>query len=968
MKKRVLLTLGLVSLLSMVASCNNNNNTSSTSSSSVSSSGGSTSSSSSQTGGNAYQGTGPRLEINYLRFDQNYTGWKLWTWNNDGGSFGLEFDGKITYDAYDSSLAWTRRTIEFDKDFEYYANWDWTKTETSTASLEFLGGDSGKMGIIVRDGSGNKDVSDDRYIDFSKADADGDQVYTVYLVTESKSVYYSLDEIPAPGISTVSMTSDTLGDNVLVGCSVAPTGSIKASEVHLRDESGKEYPFKSYNGYSGGEMTFQLENRLEVADLKKNFKLYFDSEEYATPAGYPVEFGRYYSSNRFDELFAYDGELGSYIDNGNTVFRLWAPTASKVTLNLYDDGLATVPSSTIELVESEKGTWSTTISGNRHGVYYSYDVEVLGETNRDVADPYGKSSNANGKHSMVVDFNNSAVLPDNWGESSSPAVSTASAPIVYETHVRDFSMSDSWNGSNANRGKYLGLSESGTTLADNSTKTGFDYVKELGVTHVQLLPIYDFKSVDETRTDDEYKNSVTDGAYNWGYDPQSYNSPEGSYSSNPNDGNTRVKELRQAIQQYNNANIGVIMDVVYNHMPSSSGTTFEQIVPGYYFRGVNDSGAGADMASEKTMFKKFIVDSTKMWMTNYKLSGFRFDLMGLITKDAMGEVSSTLHEINSDAIVYGEGWSMFSKSPNTPTLSSTNMATQGKVRGLKIGCFNDTVRDSLKGSVFDAVSPGYVTALESDKTLDGKENIKYGIVGTQIHNQVSTLKTIYDTEYTGASVNYAEAHDNETLHDKLRLSVHGLTEEQYNNIQIQVNQVIMTSLGISFYHSGTEFGRTKEIPADLLDSVPTDKISKDSVTGKAYSKDSYNLCDKINAIDWNLVKTNSNMVEAFRKAALLKTNNEMLRSNSYANINAKYVFDDCGYEGQMTANNIIAYTINSDSETDSYEKMYIVHNTGDSEITVAGHEGWNILLGGTGVASSSVTLPARTTLILGLSK
>ena len=342
--------------------------------------------------------------------------------------------------------------------------------------------------------------------------------------------------------------------------------------------------------------------------------------------------------------------------------------------------------------------------------------------------------------------------------------------------------------------------------------------------------------------------------------------------------------------------------------------------------------------------------------------------MGLITKDAMGEVSSTLHEINSDAIVYGEGWSMFSKSPNTPTLSSTNMATQGQVRGLKIGCFNDTVRDSLKGSVFDAGSPGYVTALESDKTLDGKENIKYGIVGTQIHNQVSTLKTIYDTEYTGASVNYAEAHDNETLHDKLRLSIHGLTEEQYNNIQIQVNQVIMTSLGISFYHSGTEFGRTKEIPADLLDSVPTDKISKDSVTGKAYSKDSYNLCDKINAIDWNLVKTNSNMVDAFRKAALLKTNNEMLRSNSYANINAKYVFDDCGYEGQMTANNIIAYTINSDSETDNYEKMYIVHNTGDSEITVAGHEGWNILLGGTGVASSSVTLPARTTLILGLSK
>lgn len=975
MKKHLISALLLISVLGAVTACDHHQADSTTPNTSttppVSSSGGGElpSSTTSVIDSTGKPVTGPRLEIYYLRYDENYTNWGLWTWNSSATpspSYGFMFDTKTVKFPATEDLQWSVKTVGFDLPYNYYSDWNFSTVDNLVFTRESFGE---KLGIIVRDKSGNKDVGDDRFIDMAKADADNDQVYQVYLVTDDTNIYYSIDSVPTSGIKSVEFASNETADFVRVNASMALDPAVTVDKVTVKDAGGNILPIASVSGFAGGHIELVLENRLTAADLKKTYCAYFEDYPIADGSGYPIAYESYYSSAHFDALFTYDGELGSYIENGNTVFKLWAPTASAVKLNVYDNGTAATPSSTYDLTEGEKGVWAYTLTGNQHGKYYSFDVTVYGQTNRDVADPYGKSANANGRHSMVVDFANSAVLPADWGTATAPEVSSGSAPIVYETHVRDFSMGESWNGAAENRGKYLGLSETGTKLSDNSTKTGFDYVKELGVTHVQLLPIYDFKSVDETKiSDPDYQNKVTDGVYNWGYDPQSYNSPEGSYSSDPNDGNTRVKELRTAVKNYNEAGIGIIMDVVYNHMPGSSGTTFEQIVPGYYFRGTNNSGAGADMASEKPMFKKFVVDSTKMWMENYNLAGFRFDLMGLLTKKTMQEVSTTLHQVNPDAIIYGEGWSMFANSPYSPEIGAADMATQGNIKGLNIGAFNDTARDALKGSVFNAADPGWATALDSAKTKAAKESVKYGIVGTQAHAQVaSASSTVYDTTYTGSNVVYAEAHDNETLHDKIRLSVPGLTEAEYNDIQSLVNNIIFTSLGISFFHSGTEFGRSKLIPTDMVSQINPDKMSCNSDKTVCYSKDSYNLTDKINAIDWNLVKTNAKMVQAFKDVAELKKSNPLLRSDSYDNIGARYVFDDCGYAASSAeALGLIAYTVKAEtSSTETYSEMYVVHNSSSKSVTLGGHQGWKVLIGGEDLASSSMQVPAHSSMILG---
>lgn len=904
--------------------------------------------------GNQDVGDGSILEIYYYRPDANYKGFTIWSWITGNEGVGFDFESTDTkFVEYTSDGLWAKATLTFDKEINAYTDWGMTTNSKVLMPLEIAKSDG--FNIIIHNGD-TKDPDGDRAVDLNLADSDGDGVYKIYSVSGMAPVYYSLDTCPFSGISAAEFKSNTTEDYVEIVTSSALTPAPTKETVTIKDSGGNVLPISEVGAYRSGSIEVKLASRLTLDNIKKEYTIYVEGHNSSDGSGYKIGYNYYYSTEAFDKAFTTDVELGSFISGDNTNFKLWAPTATKVVLNTYENGTVTAPSSTYEMVEGEKGVWSYQLSGNKHGLYYSYDVTVLGTTNKDVADPYGKSANANGKHSMVVDFSNSAVLPTGFSETNAPSVSSAAAPIVYETHVRDFTMSDSWKGTTANKGKYLGLSETGTKLDDNSTKTGFDYVKDLGVTHVQLLPIYDFKSVDETKINDvDYQKKITNGVYNWGYDPQSYNAPEGSYSSDPNDGNTRVKELREAIMNYNKSGIGVIMDVVYNHMPGQADSTFDKIVPGYYFRGVNNSGAGADMASEKPMFKKYVVDSTKMWMKEYKMAGFRFDLMGLLTTDTMKSVSEELHKLNEDAIIYGEGWSMFGSSPFSPDLTAKDMATQNHLQGLEVGAFNDTTRDALKGSVFNAAEPGWATSTEAI-SLTVKKNVMYGIVGTQSHKD-SALTTVYDDVYTGATVNYAEAHDNLTLHDKLRLSVPGLTEAEYNQRQMFVNDIILTSLGISFFHSGTEFGRTKLIPTEMVSSIDSGKVSCNTDSTVCYSNDSYNLNDTINAIDWTLAKTNENMVSEFKKAVSLKNTTEVLRSDTYGDMESRYVFDTIG-----TDNSVIAYTLTS--AVDSTQVLYIVHNAGDSAITISDHANWKIALGGTGTSTSSISVAGHSTLVL----
>lgn len=907
----------------------------------------------SSTGGQV-TGEGTVLEIYYYRPDANYTGFTIWSWVTGNDGVGFNFGSIDTkFESYTSDGVWAKAVLTFDTTIEAYTDWGMT-TQSSVVMPFEIAKDDG-FNIIIHKGD-VKDPDGDRAVDLRQADPDGDGVYQIYSVSGMAPVYYSLDACPFSGISAVEFKSNAIEDYAEITTSSALTPAPTTETVQIKDSAGNILPISEVGGYRNGAIQVKLASRLTLENIKKEYTIYVDGHNSSDGSGYKIGYNYYYATEAFDKAFTTDVELGSFIAGDNTSFKLWAPTATKVVLNTYENGTATTPSSTYEMTEGEKGVWSYQLSGNKHGLYYSYDVTVLGKTNRDVADPYGKSANANGKHSMVVDFSNSAVLPTGFTEAKVPNVASGAAPIVYETHVRDFSMSDSWGGTAANKGKYLGLSETGTKLEDNSTKTGFDYVKDLGVTHVQLLPIYDFKSVDETKINDtDYQNRVSNGVYNWGYDPQSYNAPEGSYSSDPNDGNTRVKELREVIMKYNQSGIGVIMDVVYNHMPGQADSTFDKIVPGYYFRGVNNSGAGADMASEKPMFKKYVVDSTKMWMEEYKMAGFRFDLMGLLTTETMKSVSEELHKINDDAIIYGEGWSMFGSSPFSPDLTARDMATQGNIEGLEIGAFNDTTRDALKGSVFTASQPGWATSSEAISTTS-KKNVIYGIVGTQNHKD-SALATTYDKTYTGATVNYAEAHDNLTLHDKLRLSVPGLTEAEYNQRQMFVNDIILTSLGISFFHSGTEFGRSKLIPNEMVANIDSSKISCNSDKTVCYSHDSYNLNDTVNAIDWTLVKTNANMVSEFTKAVALKNATEALRSDTYGDMESRYVFDEIG-----TDSSVIAYTVTS--AIDSNQVLYVVHNAGDEAITISDYANWTIALGGTGTSTASISVAGHSTLVL----
>ncbi len=669
-----------------------------------------------------------------------------------------------------------------------------------------------QVGFIVRKncsepggtswGSATKDYEQDRFAVITGKET------VIYLKSGVADQYSSND-----GGKTLDMIKDfslaAMIDEHTIQYRVTPQTTIKSTDqikVYEGDRALKIVSISSMNR-PASLGTVVLEESL---DLSKQYRM--EIEGYGAQ---PVVPTKIFDSKYFADNYHYDGDdLGAIINGESTTFKVWAPTASKVMLDLYADGHTDSHIKSVEMVRGDKGVWSHTEACG-HGTYYTYTVTTAVGT-QTATDPYAKSAGVNGNRSMVIDL--SLTDPEGWeNDTLANPISSYNDAIIWEVHVRDFSNKIS---TSQYKGKYLAFTERGL-VNEHGVPVGVDYLVQLGITHVHLLPVYDYATVDEANPDAEF---------NWGYDPKNYNVPEGSYSTDPYNGEVRVREFKQMVQALHAAGIGVVMDVVYNHTYDAN-SSFNKIVPYYYYRytesGANSSasGCGNDTASERYMYGKFMVDSTAYWVEEYNLDGLRFDLMGLHDLATMQEVETAVHTVNPNAIIYGEGWTMGATIDGSAQANQTNISQivpSGDAIG-GIAVFNDAIRDGLKGSVFDAKSQGYISGSPKanwNKVLFGIKGGEGLGVGWSVQNSMV--------------INYMSAHDNNTLWDKLLLSNPDNTEDQRNSMNNFGATIIMISKGTPFWQAGEEMLRTKD-----------------------GDENSYKSSDAINNINWSALKQDS---------------------------------------------------------------------------------------------------------------
>ena len=648
---------------------------------------------------------------------------------------------------------------------------------------------------------GTKDYDGDRFVDIT-----GDDM-VFYLKSGEAQIYTSKDggiTLDADKeITLAGMTSFTT-----IQYKVTPAVRITSLDQVKVYDGEREIAVESLsslnNEVTGGTITVG-----ESLDISKVYTIVIDGygEMNVTPT-------YVFDCEEFINNYTYDGDdLGAVINGKNTTFKVWAPTATKVVLNLFTAGNGGTAYESVEMTKADHGVWEYTAECG-HGTYYTYSVTTSVGT-QEAGDPYAKAAGVNGERSMVVDLDKTD--PTGWDKTETVELDSYTDAVIWEIHVRDFSNKIA---SSKYQGKYLAFTEHGLTNSAG-VSVGVDYLLQLGVTHVHLLPVYDYASVDET----------TSNSFNWGYDPENYNVPEGSYSTDPYNGEVRITEYKQMVQSLHADGIGVIMDVVYNHTYSAN-SNFNKIVPYYYYRynpdGTNTSasGCGNDTASERYMFRKFMVDSVSYWAKEYQLDGFRFDLMGLHDLETMRQIEQAVHAINPDAIIYGEGWTMGSTIDGSAQANQTNIskieATDGAAGSVAV--FNDAIRDGLKGSVFDAASKGYISGDYKSNEAKVQFGIKGG-VGAGTGWQV-----------TGAAViNYMSAHDNNTLWDKLLLSNGTDSVEDRLAMNRLGAAILMISQGTPFWQAGEEMLRTK-----------------------GGDENSYKSSDAINNIDWEALTVGSN--------------------------------------------------------------------------------------------------------------
>lgn len=601
----------------------------------------------------------------------------------------------------------------------------------------------------------------------------------------------------------------------------------------------------------------------------------------------------------------YGSDLELVYTPEQSVFTLWAPSADRVRLNLYASGEGGDPEEQVEMEKAGYGTWRIHIDRDLKGSFYTFQIEKNGKWLNETPGIWAKAVGINGNRAAVIDWNETN--PEGWESDRSPELKMYSDIILYELHHRDFSIAP--DSGIENKGKFLALTETGTKTPEGEA-TGLDHLKELGVTHIHILPSFDFATVDETKLDENH--------YNWGYDPKNYNVPDGSYSTDPANPVVRIREFKEMVKSLHQNGFRIVLDVVYNHTASTDHSNFDLTVPGYFYRQnadgsySNASGCGNETASEREMVRHYIIESVKFWAREYHIDGFRFDLMGIHDIETMNRLRSELLEIDPTIFVYGEGW-VAADSP-LPFEQRAVKENVGQMEG--IGVFNDEFRDGLKGSTFDEQEPGYASG-----NINGHfEPVKYGIVGGTDHPQIDYDGLLYcNAPYAGAPsqmINFVSCHDGYTLVDKLKLSVQGdHAADELIPIDKLVHTVLLTAQGIPFIRSGEEIMQDKQ-----------------------GEPNSYKSPDSINRIDWSLKAKNREVFDFIRGLIALRKAHPAFRIPTVEGLQQWLRFMDTGDSG------VIAYTLGEYANNDEWKEILVAYNGNRHEAEIGIPEGeWNVV-------------------------
>ncbi len=785
------------------------------------------------------------LRFHYHRLDDvtgtrgSYASWQIWAWDMTNGGNGAAY----TFDKYD--------------DYGVFVD----------IPLTSICGDKTPMQIgflVAITSTWTKDPDGDRSIEVSYQELGG--IQNIWLKSGSSKIYPAMSNALKSAIKYARLFSQkqvrVLFDplNAETFKTYKPRFSVKLNDV--------KYTKFSVSGYDPSLIgaTITLKDSIKLTD-KVDISYYFDPEWTDTTR---MLLTSYFDSEEFIENYTYDGsDLGAVLDSEitptKTTFKVWAPTSTGMLLNIYNTGdyrTEEEPRNTYAMTEGDKGVWTYVANENLSGQYYTYTVTNTMGTN-EVVDPYAMSAGLNGRRGMIVNWRDVNASIPGWNEDVRPDFGTNGTDAsIYEIHVRDMTINENSGVTEANRGKFLGLAETGTTYERGgvTVSTGLEHMKELGITHVQIQPFYDYTSVDET----DVSSSMSVNNYNWGYDPQNYNCLEGSYSSDPADGYARIREFKQMVMAMHDYGISINMDVVYNHTGSTLGSNFTLLVPHYYYRTTsggeyyNGSGCGNVVASERKMVKSFIRQSCKMWTDEYHLSGFRFDLMGCMDNQIMIDIYQDCTAIYDKVMIYGEPWSggntnlasgfAADKLSNQQTVQKSLAQSYFAGSGNYVGAFNDTIRNAIKGT--NGPDSGYVQGIAADAT-----NVVVGIRGQFSAN--SDLERNIEPQQV---LNYVSCHDNYTLYDHLNK-----TKGSRNLIDMykQAETIVFTAQGVPFMQEGEDFMRTKQ-----------------------NNGNSYNVGDLINNMDYSLKITNSDMFQYFKNLIALRKAHAGLTLSTRAEVTA----------------------------------------------------------------------------------
>ncbi|KLO23873.1 type I pullulanase [Marinitoga sp. 1155] len=823
------------------------------------------------------------LIVHYYRYDNNYDGWNLWVWPHKPESLeghAYKFTGKDNFGPY--------AIIVLDKKYT-------------------------ELGYIIRLNEWQaKDVAKDRFVKIPESG-----VAEIWVVTSVEKPYLNPNNIDiSPRILNAIMDSK------------------KEIKVILTT------PFDTKNW--AGKISVLAENKelkidkvekLDPTDISKTtkIKIILESPFNDVDKNVIIKIKGFVEKSvimrNILNNFYYNGDdLGiTYTDN-YTIFKVWSPVSKSAEVLLYNDYKSQKADKTYQMKKAKNGVWSIKVSGNLKGKFYKYRFYSYGKY-RETVDPYSIAVSVNSEKSAIIDLNDTN--PKNWDNDIKPPFINPEDAIIYEIHVKDFTINKNSGVDEKYRGKYLGLVQENTQTPDG-IKTGLSHLKELGVTHVHIMPIQDIYFIDETKFKEQY---------GWGYDPKLYNVPDGFYSINPFDPNSRIKEVKEMVKKLHENGIRVILDVVYNHTAVvGEGSAFDQTVPYYYYRTddagryTNGSGVGNEIATERPMVRKFIVDSVKYWVKEYHIDGFRFDLMGLIDKKTMNEISTELHKIDPSILLYGEPW----------TGGGPLLFGKGDQKNMHIAMFNDDVRNAIRGSVFNAKIKGFGLG-----SLGKELKIKRGVVGSIEYDSRIRLWTD-DPEET---INYVSNHDNHTLWDKNALALGyqpwkeplpEKIEEKLKKAQKFSNAIILTSQGIPFLHGGVDFARTK--------------MGNDN----PYNKELPNI------IDWSRKEKYYDIFEYYkglielRKAhpAFRMTDKNMIKNN------IKFL--------ETPKKRMVAFLIKDNANGDEWKNILIIYNANSSKIKFNLPSGiWNVVVndkkaGNTVIKTveNSITLQALSAYVL----